>query len=133
MRGVPDSLAALTYFQSLPAIAYTSNTLQHPSTPQSQGQDGYALGQPLNVFVCVGKADPVLGEAVMSALAKSAWGGSCGYWWHVIEDGGHFVQEWAAHVPSLADQAWSNKSPSNTVVHDRWRADWVEPKPKSLL
>lgn len=133
MRGVPDSLAALTYFQSLPPIAYTSNSLQQASAPQSQGQDGRGLGQPLHVFVCVGKSDPVLGEAVMAALAKSAWGSSCGYWWHVIEQGGHFVQEWATHVPALADRAWSGEETSEVINCDDWKAHWVEAKAKSRL
>lgn len=93
MRGVPDSAAALSYFRSLPPIAYTSNALRTPFAPQSQGIDGAGFGSPLQVFVCVGKADPVLGEPIMQALANKAWGESTGYFWHVIPEGGHFVQE----------------------------------------
>ena len=125
MRGAADSRAALTYYQSLPPIAYTSNSLAQPSAPQSQGQDGSGLGEPLQVFVCVGKADPVLGEPVMASLARTAWGSSCGYWWHVIPDGGHFVQEWAAHVPALADRAWASDERAGTLVCDDWQAVWV--------
>lgn len=94
MRGVPDSYAALAYFNALPPAAFTSNTLAKPSAPQGQGRDsGQSLGSPLSVFFVVGKADPVLGEPVMQALAKRLFGGSTGYYWHVIPEGGHFVQE----------------------------------------
>lgn len=133
MRGVSDSRAALTYFQSLPPIAYTSNSLHKPSAPQGQGQDGAGLGEPLNVFVCVGKSDPVLGEPVMQALAQSSWGQSCGYWWHVIEEGGHFVQEWATHVPALADRAWSENQRQQSVNCDDGKAIWVEGAGQSKL
>lgn len=93
MRGVPDSRAALQYFQSLTPLTYSSNAFKSHSTSQSQGLDVDKPGVPLQVFVCVGKADPVLGLPVMQALAKSAWGDSVGYWWHVIDEAGHFVQE----------------------------------------
>lgn len=134
MRGVSDSKAALTYFQSLPAIAYDSNSLKRPSAPQSQGQNSFGLGVPLQVFVCVGKSDPVLGEPVMKALAQSAWGQSTGYWWHTIEEGGHFIQEWSTHVPALADKAWSEPpSTDSVVVCDDWTATWRAPKEQSRL
>jgi len=134
MRGVPDSRAALTYFQTLPPIAYRSNSLEQPSAPQSQGRDSGSLGEPLQVFVCVGKSDPVLGEPVMFALAQSAWGQSCGYWWSVIEEGGHFVQEWASHVPALADQAWSQEhGKRSTVKSSGGEASWVAGRAQSRM
>jgi hypothetical protein len=134
MRGVADSRAALAYYQSLPPIAYLSNALQQPSAPQSQGRDSGTLGEPLHVFVCVGKSDPVLGEPVMAALAQSAWGKSCGYYWTIIDEGGHFVQEWAAHIPALADKAWVQKSSErSTVSCKEGKATWIAAQTQSRL
>lgn len=93
MRGVAESMSALAYYQSLPNIAYESNDLRSASVPQSQGLDIGAAGTPLQVLVCVGESDPVLGTKVMSSLAQKAWGESLGYWWHTIPEAGHFVQE----------------------------------------
>lgn len=101
MRGVPDSQAAFAFYRSLPPVAFTTNALRTPSAPQSQGLDAGGLGVPLQVFVCVGVSDPVLGEPVMQSLASKAWGESSGYWWHTIGEAGHFVQEVCVHVRSL--------------------------------
>lgn len=50
---------------------------------------------------------------------------------------GHFVQEWASHIPQLSDIAWSSKEGSVQFQEDRegknrtWSAEWREPELKA--
>ena len=97
MQGVAESWAALSYFRALAPQIFSDNSLTRSAHTSS-----------LKVFVCVGAADPVLGLPVMEKLAASAFSG-VGYHWHVIPEGGHFVQFWADDVPGLAEQAWATE------------------------
>ena len=55
-------------------------------------------------FMAVGVKDPVLGLPVMSELKESIRG--CPEP-HLVQDGGHFVQEWGEDVAAAALRHWS--------------------------
>lgn len=128
MSGVAESWAALSYFRALAPQVFSDNSLTR-STHASC----------LNVFVCVGAADPVLGLPVMEKLAASAFS-NIGYHWHVIPEGGHFVQWWAGDVPGLAEQAWaadgkegSKDAQLKLALPDNRHAivEWKAPNPRT--
>ncbi|CAO1629027.1 unnamed protein product [Jaminaea pallidilutea] len=93
--GVAESAAAKAYYASLTPLIHNASS------------SSAIAKRALSVFVCIGASDPVLGEPVMDALNAATWGKRRGYWRHVIPDAGHFVQEWAAHIPQLADTAFA--------------------------
>jgi inosine triphosphate pyrophosphatase len=99
MAGVAESKAAQAYFSGLASQRFTDSTLTRTSYRSDISRSS------LNVFVAVGGVNPVLYKAVMERLCKSSFQ-STGYLYHVIPDGGHFLPEWAAHVPQLAEAAW---------------------------
>ena len=103
MQGVAESQAALAYFNSLPAQRFTDNSLT--AVTHNAGVSKV----PINVFVAVGASDPVLGTPVMRDLCQKAFR-STGYVYHEISAAGHFVQEWGARIPALADAAWERIS-----------------------
>jgi len=57
-------------------------------------------------FMAVGAKDPVLGVPVMSELRKSIRGCPLP---HVIDEGGHFLQEWGDEVARAALAHWSSR------------------------
>ncbi len=60
-------------------------------------------------FMAVGAADPVLGMPVMTRLQKDIRGASP---LMVIEEGGHFVQEWGTSIAHSAMNYFSkNRQP----------------------
>lgn len=128
--GVAECRAALNYYASLPPHDASDNNDYAPP-PAKAAPPPRLLRPTLRVFVCIGNSDPVFPDKVMDDLSQQAWGHQLGYWRHVIPEGGHFVQEWAAHVPKLADAAWSSEgATAATTKSDDGQAreaTWVAP------
>jgi pimeloyl-ACP methyl ester carboxylesterase len=54
-------------------------------------------------FMAIGRADPVLGEPVMRAIHRSIRGCPEPM---VIDEGGHFLQEWGEPIARAALASW---------------------------
>lgn len=67
-EGVAESHAALNYYANLCPV------LESDSTGKGEKR------RPLQVFVCIGESDPVLGTGVMDQLSQATWGKRLGFW-----------------------------------------------------
>jgi pimeloyl-ACP methyl ester carboxylesterase len=79
----------------------------HPDAPGAEvsrrAREWLRREWPGETFMAVGAKDPVLGPPVMEALRKDIRGCPEPY---VIEEGGHFVQEWGDEIARKALEAW---------------------------
>jgi pimeloyl-ACP methyl ester carboxylesterase len=69
-----------------------------------RGRDWLATSWKGESFMAIGAKDPVLGVPVMAELRKSIRGCPQPY---LVEDGGHFLQEWGDKVAAAALRHWS--------------------------
>lgn len=81
-EGVAESRAVQQYYATLAPWTYTDS------------KDGVTTQKrrTLQVLVCIGEADPVLGGPVMEALSRSTWGKSLGYWRTTIPEAVSSIQ-----------------------------------------
>jgi pimeloyl-ACP methyl ester carboxylesterase len=111
-RGTPilSDAEAAAYGAPFPDQSYKAGVRRFPDivmvAPDMQGVDTAKAAAKWwktewtgDTFMAVGKADPVLGEATMSALRETINGCPAPM---EIEDAGHFVQEWGAPIATAA-------------------------------
>ena len=104
------------YDAPFPDKTYKAGAIQFPLlVPFSESQPGYAIGRKAiefwekdwngKSFMAIGAADPVLGPQAMARLRASIKGCPEPM---VIEDGGHFVQEWGDAIAREALKAFGD-------------------------
>lgn len=116
-RACPQLTAAEAeaYAAPFPDIRFKAGVRRFPNlAPDRPDADGAAISRRARdwwrsewqgrTFMAVGAKDPVLGPPVMKALARLIRGCPPPF---VVEDGGHFLQEWGEEVARAALAAWA--------------------------
>ena len=104
------------YDAPFPDKTYKAGAIQFPLlVPFSESQPGYSIGRKAiafwendwngQSFMAIGAADPVLGPKAMDRLRASIKGCPEPM---IIEDGGHFVQEWGDAIAREALKAFGD-------------------------